>query len=142
MRNYDLVNYLLGQLRQSKEDRLEALKQFSLDARIQDWSLSHAGQRVQIIKRTSRGGSLKMGTEVVTSSDRSLAALLGASPGASTSVSIMLEVLQRCWAKQMESTAWKERIKKLLPTFRTDPNSDHKLLMQMRERSDSLLGLN
>ena len=78
--------------------------------RDEDWSLSVAGQRVQIIKRTPDGGKLQMGTEVVTAADGSLAALLGASPGASTSVRIMLEVLERCFASRLASDGWRQRL--------------------------------
>lgn len=57
-----------------------------------------AGQRVQIIKKDPvRGGILQSGTEVVSSADGLIAALLGASPGASTSVSIMLQLIERCF---------------------------------------------
>ena len=91
----ELVSYLISQLSLSFEDRLEALKEFLPNAQGKDWSLSVAGQRVQIIKRTSSGGILQMGTEVVSASDGSLAALLGASPGASTAVTIMMEVLHQ-----------------------------------------------
>ncbi len=140
--NLDLVNYLLVQVRQSEEERLEALKEFLPYASLKDWTLSVAGQRVQIIKRTSNGGSLNMGTEVVSSADGSLAALLGASPGASTAVSIMLEVLQRCWSKQMSTDLWKERLENLLPTFRNDSRTEVEVFMEMRKRNNSLLKLN
>jgi malate dehydrogenase (quinone) len=82
---------------QSPQDRLAVLKEFVPTAKKQDWRLEVAGQRVQIIKKDpERGGVLQFGTEVVSSSDGSIAALLGASPGASTSISIMLQLLQRC----------------------------------------------
>ena len=82
-----------------------------------------------------------MGTEVVSSEDGSLAALLGASPGASTAVSIMLEVLKRCWSEKMSTSLWEERLKKLLPSFGEDINTDKSFLDKMRNRSDYLLGL-
>ncbi len=82
-----------------------------------------------------------MGTEVVSSSDGSLAALLGASPGASTAVSIMLDVLQRCWREQMESDEWKKRLKKLIPSFGKDLCKEEMLLEEMRKRSNSILSL-
>ena len=117
------------------------LKKFFPKAQEEDWELSIAGQRVQIIKATKSGGVLKMGTEVVTSSDGSLAALLGASPGASTAVTVMLEVLNRCWSQQMASDDWEKRLKSLLPSYGEDPNADKELLNKMRQRSDVLLGL-
>ena len=139
--NFDLVTYLVNQLRQSSADRLEALKAFLPTARAEDWSLSVAGQRVQIIKRTKEGGKLQMGTEVVAASDGSLAALLGASPGASTAVSIMLEVLERCFPQQLASEAWRSRLGRLLPSYGQDLTGDADLMMATRQRSDALLGL-
>ena len=79
---------------------------------------------------------------MVASSDGTLAALLGASPGASTAVTIMLEVLRRCWPDKMSSENWKSRLKNLLPSFSTEQSSDASLLIQMRERSDSILNFN
>ena len=110
-------------------------------ARIEDWTLSVAGQRVQIIKRSKQGGRLQLGTEVVASGDGSLAALLGASPGASTAVTIMLEVLQRCFKQRLNSDAWQQRLQVLLPSIHEDPQQDPEVLNRMRERSDALLGL-
>ena len=141
VRNFDLVTYLVNQLRQSEADRLEALKAFLPTARADDWRLSVAGQRVQIIKRTKEGGKLQMGTEVVASSDGSLAALLGASPGASTAVTIMLEVLERCFAKQLETAPWQARLRQLLPSYGQELNDDALLLEATRRRSDALLNL-
>ena len=141
LNNLPLVNYLIAQLRQSETDRMDALKQFLPSARSEDWTLSVAGQRVQIIKRTPDGGRLQMGTEVVSSADGSLAALLGASPGASTSVPIMLDVLSRCFAPQLASQAWQERLRDLLPFYGKDLNADATLLDQVRRRSDARLGL-
>ena len=139
--NLPLVKYLINQLRQSEADRMEALRAFLPEADADHWSLSVAGQRVQIIKRTSDGGRLQMGTEVVSAADGSLAALLGASPGASTSVQIMVEVLERCFASKLASQAWQERPQQLLPSYGQDLNSDSGLLTRTRERSDALLGL-
>ena len=139
--NLPLVKYLINQLRQSEADRMEALRAFLPEAEANHWRLSVAGQRVQIIKRTSDGGRLQMGTEVVSAADGSLAALLGASPGASTSVQIMVEVLERCFASKLATQAWQERLQQLLPSYGQDLNSDAGLLMRTRERSDALLGL-
>ena len=135
------MQYLINQLRQSPEQRLEALQQFLPQAKASDWTLSVAGQRVQIIKRTKQGGKLQMGTEVVASADGSLAALLGASPGASTAVSIMLEVLQRCFPQRLASEAWQQRLRELIPSYGQDLNGDAELLGRMRDRSDRVLGL-
>ncbi len=108
----------------------------------EDWSLSVAGQRVQIIKSSKRkGGRLQLGTEVVASGDGSLAALLGASPGASTAVTIMLEVLERCFGDQLATPEWQERLRGVLPSHGADELLNAAVLKKMRERSDALLGL-
>ena len=140
--NIDLGKYLLNQLIQTNEDRIETLKRFLPQVSPNDWNLSIAGQRVQIIKQTSKGGVLKMGTEVVTSSDGSLAALLGASPGASTAVTIMIEVLNRCWQEKMKSIKWRNKMSELFPSFGTDINSNQEALLSIRKRNDFLLKLN
>ena len=139
--NVDLGKYLFNQLIQTKEDRIATLKKFLPMVSHEDWKLSIAGQRVQIIKQTSKGGMLKMGTEVVTSSDGSLAALLGASPGASTAVTIMIEVLNRCWHEKMKSSQWKKRMLELFPSFESDINSNQEALVAIRKRNDFLLKL-
>ncbi len=94
-KNNDLINYLISQSLKNHKSRVENLKNMMPSANPSDWYLKNAGQRVQIIKKTKGGGSLKFGTEIVNSSDGSLSALLGASPGASTAVSIMVEVLEK-----------------------------------------------
>jgi malate dehydrogenase (quinone) len=98
LENFDLTRYLVGQAMLSEEEREAMLRRFYPRARGDDWEVQVAGLRVQIIKRDGRGGGdLKFGTEVVTSADGTIAALLGASPGASTAVAIMLDVLARCF---------------------------------------------
>jgi malate dehydrogenase (quinone) len=139
--NIDLGKYLLNQLIQTNEDRIETLKRFLPVVSPDDWKLSIAGQRVQIIKQTPKGGVLKMGTEVVTSSDGSLAALLGASPGASTAVTIMIEVLNRCWHEKMKSSKWKNKLLELFPSIEIDINSNQDALLAIRKRNDFLLKL-
>jgi malate dehydrogenase (quinone) len=115
--NADLTEYLVGQAMLSDEERLQLLRRYHPTARREDWELQVAGLRVQIIKADARGrGELKFGTEVITSADGSVAALLGASPGASTAVSIMLELLERCFTAQWRSVEWRQRLAKLLPT--------------------------
>ena len=124
-----------------KGEAIETLKSFLPKVSPNDWKLSIAGQRVQIIKQTSKGGVLKMGTEVVTSSDGSLAALLGASPGASTAVTIMIEVLNRCWEGKMKSIKWKNKMLELFPSIGTDINTNEEALLAIRKRNDFLLKL-
>jgi malate dehydrogenase (quinone) len=116
--NLNLARYLVGQALLSTAERVELLRRFCPTARDEDWEVQIAGLRVQIIKRDGRGGGdLKFGTEVVTSADGTVAALLGASPGASTAVAIMLEVLQRCFADRWATAAWRSRLAALIPSL-------------------------
>lgn len=115
--NLDLTRYLIGQAMLSVEQRIALLRAYYPRAEDDDWEVQVAGLRVQIIKSdASGGGELKFGTEIVTSADGSIAALLGASPGASTAVAIMLDVLPRCFAAQWASPAWRARLAELLPS--------------------------
>jgi malate dehydrogenase (quinone) len=139
--NFDLVRYLVGQVLQSPQQRLESLQQFLPQARAEDWELAVAGQRVQIIKQINGRGCLQMGTEVVNSADGSLAALLGASPGASTAVQTMVEVLQRCWPERFSSTAWQEQLRGLIPGWGMNLAADPERLVALRSRSNAALGL-
>ena len=117
LENWDLTKYLLGQAMLSTEERVDLLQRYYPLARDEDWEVQIAGLRVQIIKSDGHGGGeLRFGTEVVTSADVTIAALLGASPGASTAVSIMLEVLQRCFPERWRSDAWRARLAPLVPT--------------------------
>lgn len=140
--NVDLTKYLIGQVIQSPEQRFEALKEYFPEAKIEDWRLEIAGQRVQIIKKDKkRGGVLQFGTEVVTSADGSIAALLGASPGASTAVSIMLGLIQKCFPEQSKTEAWQAKFRELVPSFGRSLAQDPALLAQVRGRANRVLGL-
>ena len=139
--NFDLVRYLVGQVLQTPAQRLASLRQYLPQARADDWRLAVAGQRVQIIKAIHGRGRLQMGTEVVSSADGSLAALLGASPGASTAVQIMLEVMQRCWPERLASGPWRQRLQQLIPAWGADLAADAEQLAQWRQHSDRVLGL-
>ncbi|MEY3929897.1 MAG: hypothetical protein RLZZ516_1607 [Cyanobacteriota bacterium] len=139
--NLDLVRYLVGQVLQRQEQRLASLRQFLPEANGDDWQLAVAGQRVQIIKQLNGRGSLQMGTELVCSADGSLAALLGASPGASTAVQTMLQLLQRCMPERLASPVWQERLRQLIPAWGEGLASDPQRLAAWRQRSDQQLGL-
>ncbi|WP_142683898.1 malate:quinone oxidoreductase [Chitinophaga polysaccharea] len=116
--NIPLTKYLIAQVRQKPEDRLEALREYFPEAKMEDWELEIAGQRVQVIKKDpEHGGILEFGTEVVSAADGSIAALLGASPGASTAVSIMLNLLKRCFNEDVETEAWQIKLKKMIPSY-------------------------
>ena len=102
-KNMSLTKYLIQQVMLSKEQRMEELREFIPNAKAEDWDLVVAGQRVQVIKDTEKGkGMLQFGTEVISASDGSLAALLGASPGASTAVSVMIDVIEKCFPEQIK----------------------------------------
>ncbi|MFK0311222.1 malate dehydrogenase (quinone) [Pseudomonas sp. NPDC090233] len=120
---YPLVEYLAGQLMLSDDDRFEALRTYFPDAKKEDWKLWQAGQRVQIIKRDAeKGGVLKLGTEVVASQDRTIAGLLGASPGASTAAPIMLNVLETVFKEKVATPEWQAKIKEIVPSYGTKLN--------------------
>jgi malate dehydrogenase (quinone) len=115
--NVDLTIYLIGQVIQTPQHRLDALKEFVPTAKMEDWKLAHAGQRVQIVKKDrKKGGVLQFGTEVIYSHDGSLAVLLGASPGASTAVTIMLELIQDCFPDKLKSLPWQSKLKEMIPS--------------------------
>lgn len=140
--NMSLTKYLIEQVRQSPEDRLEALRDYLPDAKMEDWVLETAGQRVQVIKKDEQeGGKLEFGTEVINSADGTLAVLLGASPGASTAVSIMLELLGRCFGEQMKNDGWVAKIKEMIPSFGEQLNANEELLEKVRQHSNKVLGL-
>lgn len=117
--NMPLTIYLIKQILMSNKQRMRKLNVFMPAAELKDWKAMFAGQRVQIIKKDAKGrGSLQFGTEVITSSDGSLAALLGASPGASTVVDIMLQVLERCFGTEMQSNEWKDKLIQMVPSYK------------------------
>ncbi|MCK1785611.1 malate dehydrogenase (quinone) [Pseudomonas sp. TNT11] len=123
IREYPLVEYLAGQLMLSDDDRYNALKEYFPNAKQSDWRLWQAGQRVQIIKRDEeQGGVLKLGTEVVSSADNTIAGLLGASPGASTAAPIMLTVLQKVFKDKVATPAWQEKLHQIVPSYGTKLN--------------------
>ncbi len=116
--NFALTEYLLAQVLQSAKHRFAALQAYFPQAKEGDWRLQVAGQRVQIIKPDPEaGGRLEFGTELVAAQDRSLVALLGASPGASTAAYIAISVLQKCFATELGSGGWLARLKQIIPSY-------------------------
>jgi malate dehydrogenase (quinone) len=116
--NLELEEYLVGQVLESPEKRFAALREFYPNAQESDWKVEVAGQRVQIIRKdASHGGVLQFGTELVSASDGSLVAMLGASPGASTAVWIMLQVIERCFRGALSSGGWTAGLKRLIPSY-------------------------
>jgi malate dehydrogenase (quinone) len=142
LHNIPLTKYLIQQVSQSAEERLNALKEYFPGAVMEDWELEIAGQRVQVIKKDEdEGGILEFGTEVVSAADGSIAALLGASPGASTAVSIMLGLLKQCFPKEFNTTKWQNKLKEMIPSFGKSLATDASLCKTIRERSNGILGL-
>lgn len=119
VRNWSLVRYLVTQGLQNMDDRMQALREFYPNARSEHWRLVQAGIRVQAIKKADRG-AVFFGTELFSSADRSLAALLGASPGASVAVSIAFELIQTCLPHLLASAEGRERMRQMIPTFDID----------------------
>lgn len=140
--NLPLTKYLIDQVRQSPEDRMEALREYLPAAEMKDWELETAGQRVQVIKKDEKhGGILEFGTEVVAAGDGSIAALLGASPGASTAVSIMISLMKRCFKEEMESEEWKTKLKQMIPSYGKTLSDDSQLCRNIRAQTTHALNL-
>ncbi|MDA8485519.1 malate:quinone oxidoreductase [Pseudomonas resinovorans] len=140
--NIPLSTYLMGQLMLSQADRMHELREYFPDARDEDWELLTAGQRVQVIKKDAeKGGILQFGTEVVSSADGSIAALLGASPGASTAAPIMLTVLEKTFKDKVQTPQWQARLKEIIPSYGRKLNNDLELTNQVRAWSSERLQL-
>jgi malate dehydrogenase (quinone) len=140
--NIPLTKYLIQQVRQRPWDRIDALRLYFPKANSEDWELITAGQRVQVIKKDDEeGGVLEFGTEVVHSKDGSICALLGASPGASVSVSIMLEVLNYCFGNKMNSESWKTKLQEMIPVYGRSLVDNPGLCHDAREKSKKVLNL-
>ena len=140
--NLDLTRYLVKGALQSHKERISALASFYADAKEDEWSLESAGHRVQIIKHCDdKGGRLEFGTEIITSKDGTLASLLGASPGASISVQAMIEVIERCFRKQIKSAEWKHKMKEMIPSYGEALDENLELLHATRNQTRKTLGL-
>jgi len=142
LHNLPLTQYLIGQVFQSEEQRIHDLHAYYPQARTEDWELSVAGQRVQVIRHDDQeGGVLAFGTEIVSSEDGTLAALLGASPGASTSVAILLELIEKCFQMEIAVEHWNERLQELIPSYGTKLQFQPERVRELREWTDARLGL-
>ncbi|WNR42065.1 malate:quinone oxidoreductase [Paenibacillus roseipurpureus] len=139
-KNVSLTKYLIQQVMLSKEKRMEELRQFVPNAKSEDWDLVVAGQRVQVIKDTDAGkGTLQFGTEVVSDADGTIAALLGASPGASTAVSVMLELIKKCFPEHVKE--WEPKIKEMIPSYGVSLVKQPELSRQIQQATSRTLGL-
>jgi malate dehydrogenase (quinone) len=136
-----LTKYLIQQVMLTNEKRMEELREFVPTAKSEDWDIVVAGQRVQVIKDTEAGGkgTLQFGTEVVSAADGSIAALLGASPGASTAVHVMLEVLEKCFPQNMKE--WELKIKEMIPSYGVSLVENPELFQEIHTSTAETLGL-
>lgn len=141
LNNFALEKYLIQQLSLSAHDRVEELRKFYPEAKTEDWKLENAGQRVQVIKNDKeKGAILQFGTELVTSKDGTISALLGASPGASTAVSVMLNLLKKCFGAQFESN-YLGKIKEMIPSYGLSLEKEDALREQVRNDAAAALNI-
>lgn len=139
--NLDLVKYLVGEVTKSRSGKVAALQEYFPQGNGDDWELITAGQRVQVIKKDAKkGGVLQFGTEVITSADGTISALLGASPGASTAVPIMLELLQRCFPRKFK-LEWQDALHEMIPTLGTKLNDNADLFQETLASTAAVLQL-
>jgi malate dehydrogenase (quinone) len=140
VRNLSLVRYLVGQLTARKDTKFGALREFFPNANPTDWYRITAGQRVQVIKNDSeKGGVLQFGTELITSADGTIAGLLGASPGASTAVPIMLGLIEKCFADRYES--WRPTLKSMVPSLGTSLGENPEVARGTLDRTARVLDI-
>lgn len=141
MENLDLVKYLVSQVMMTDEDRFNELKKYYPNAKREDWRLNQGGQRVQVIKKEEgKPAKLQFGTEVFVSKDRSVTALMGASPGASTSPYIMLSLLEKAFPQQVEGE-WNPKLHEMVKSYKQKLSEDPVLLDQVRQYTSQTLGL-
>jgi malate dehydrogenase (quinone) len=141
--NMALTEYLIGQVLESPKERFAALREFFPNAKQEDWRLEVAGQRVQIIKKDpTHGGILEFGTELVSAADGSIVAMLGASPGASTAVWIMIHVIERCFAEKLKEGGWSVKLKEIIPSYGQSLVENAALCQQVRAETAAVLNIN
>ncbi len=140
--NFALEKYLVGQVLEIREERLALLREFYPDAKEKDWAPEVAGQRVQIIKKDPKhGGILEFGTELVSAADGSVIAMLGASPGASTAVWIMLRVIERCFPERLKN-GWGAKLQQLIPSYGQSLTDNVDLCQRVRAETAEVLHIN
>jgi malate dehydrogenase (quinone) len=141
--NVALTEYLIGQVIESSDKRFALLREFYPNVNEEDWKVEVAGQRVQIIKKDPvHGGILKFGTELVTASDGSIVAMLGASPGASTAVWIMIQVIERCFRDKLMNAGWADKLRKLIPSYGQSLIDNPVLCLRVRAETAAVLNIN
>jgi malate dehydrogenase (quinone) len=140
--NVGLTEYLIGQVLETSKKRFALLREYYPNVKEGDWNVEVAGQRVQIIKKDPKhGGILQFGTELVAAGDRSICAMLGASPGASTSVAIMVNVIEKCFAKKLTASGWLPKLKQMIPSYGQSLIDDAALCQKVRADTAAVLNL-
>lgn len=139
LNSMSLTTYLIKELLKTRDKRVQSLLEFAPSIDGDDFELITAGQRVQTIRRNGMSGTLEFGTCAVTHADGTIAGLLGASPGASTAVAAMVNVLETCFADRID--AWRPRLVDMMPSYGTDLTQDTALLADLRRWSDKTLQL-
>ena len=141
--NLALEEYLVGQVLESSEERFAALRDFYPKVQEKDWKVEVAGQRVQIIKKDPvHGGVLQFGTELVSASDGSIIAMLGASPGASTAVWIMLQVIERSFRQNLKTAGWANKLREMIPSYGQSLIENPALVQRLRAETAAILHIN
>src|SRR5258707_9083003 len=141
--NMALTEHLIGQVLESSNERFAALREFYPNAKQEDWRLEVAGQRAQIIKKDpTHGGVLQFGTELVSAADRYIVAMLGASPGASTAVWIMGQIIERCFAEKLKEGGWSVKLKEMIPSYGQSLAENAALCRQVRAETAAVLNIN
>lgn len=139
--NLGLVKYLVGQLLARPSTKFAELQNFVPHGKPEDWYRITAGQRVQVIKKDRKKiGVLQFGTEVVAAADGSIAGLLGASPGASTAVPIMLGLIEKCFPDRL--AAWTPGLKRMIPSYGTQLSDDPAAAAGTIQRTATALEIN
>jgi malate dehydrogenase (quinone) len=139
LKNFGLVTYLIKEVTKSRKQKIAGLLEFVPNANPEDWTLYEAGQRAQVIKPVKGGGTLQFGTEVISSQDGSIAGLLGASPGASVSVSVMLDVIGKMYPDA--ASTWKKDLTRFIPALGKPLNADPKLAKKLLADTAKVLKL-
>lgn len=141
--NIPLTEYLISQVSKDHEDRMNDLREFVKDAKSEDWELKVAGQRVQIIKKDEeKGGSLEFGTDVVHNQEGSITALLGSSPGASTAVHIMIEIIQLAFLELLQQKEKAEKLSAMIPFWNRDLTQHQDEFKEIQQKCMEILHLN
>jgi len=144
LKNLGLSKYLFSEVSKSHKARFKTLLTYYPTAKIKDWKPLIAGQRVQVIKKDNGVPTIEFGTEIIVSKDCSIAGLLGASPGASTSVNIMLEVIEKCFKQRnhREYDYWMSLLQHMIPSSKDTLYEDEKFFKDVEKNTSEILFLN